>query len=238
MKMRLVLEIVLALVVVLFGATLWREHHRAAELEGYYKQVNDSTVAEVAAWKAKAHSLEALKDAAKEEKGKLVAGVQIRTKPDTVYVPAKVVLTKDSSGTRTASLTDTTKMGIEIKVDAEAPPYPAPLKLGYNLVVPEFTPEVGFMKKGDFYVALVSWAGQEFTVENAFHLPEKPLPRFEVLAGANEYASIDGKLDTPQIYAGVNLRVSGKDWVGLIGKVGWGEEGRIGLRWERKLWSR
>lgn len=227
-----------AVLLVLWGMNLWREKRAAEDLAGYYKQVNDSTVAEVAAWKAKAHSLEALKDAAKKEKGGLVAGVEIRTKPDTVYVPVHDVVTVTKDETRTASLTDTTKMGIEVEVSAEAPPAPADLKLGYRITVPEFHPQVGFLKKGDSYVALVSWAGQEFTIEDAFHLPEKKAPRFALIAGASEFATLDGKLLSPEGYGGVNLRVSKKDWIGLVGRMGWQAGARVGIRWERNLWER
>ena len=146
-------------------------------------QLNDRTLARHVQFKADTDSLGEAVAAADALNGELVAALAIRTIPDTVYVPIDTVTTQfDTTSvgvTRTASLTDTTDLGIEITVEAEAPPMPAALKLGYKVVVPEFRPEIGFVETDDGIFATVSWADMEFNVEAPFFRPpsaqHKPL---------------------------------------------------------------
>jgi hypothetical protein len=72
-----------------------------------------------------------------------------------------------------------------LHIDAEAPAFPAPFKLGYSLTVPAFSPSVGFVQTGNSYAAVVTWAGQQIKIDNAFVLPQ---PRVKFVAGLNVLA--------------------------------------------------
>lgn len=150
------------------------DRFRAPTAPGPHITVNDSTQAQLAAIRIEKGELQGLVDAEKTLHGKLVAGFQITVKGDTLVrlaASAPTVVRPDSS--RHATLTDTTK-GYTIVVDAEAPPFPANLQLGYHVTTPDFKPQVGFVKRDDGYYAVATWAGQTFTTDHAFFAPEKP----------------------------------------------------------------
>lgn len=154
-------------------ATSLFQRFRAAP-PGPHVLVNDSTQAQQAAIRRETEQLKAVVDAAKTLQGQLVAGFQITVKGDTIYqAPVKTVTTVLPDSSRHATLTDTTK-GYTIEVNAVAPPFPDKLQLGYKITTPAFKPQVGFVKRGDGYYAVASWAGQTFTTEHAFFSPEKP----------------------------------------------------------------
>lgn len=164
-------ELVLVFVLVFLGWNQYQQRQDSrmmAALLQHQIALNDSTWAILASGKTRSGELEAVKTGAKELGGKLVAGVRLVTRADTVYVPLREAETTQQDSIRYAQVRDTTESGVEIAVDAEAPPYPAPLKLGYQVVVPPFTPEVGFVRVGDRYTAVVSWRGQQVQVEDAY----------------------------------------------------------------------
>ena len=144
-------------------------------------QVNSITLARFAKYRADKDSLSNALAAAEAMNGTLVAALAIRTKPDTVYVPTNPTDTRfDTTAigvTRTASLSDTTDMGISIDIEAKAPPEPAALELGYKLVVPEFRPEIAFIETDEGVFASVSWANQKFQVEAPFYEPRTDNPK-------------------------------------------------------------
>src|SRR4051812_9398680 len=160
-------RLTLGVAAVVFAWLAWQGHFAKppVKLVGQ-TQLNDSTVAAPASTSLGRHELPALTDAANALHGRLVAGVSFHTRPDSTVRALKEVTTSRVDSTRKAVLVDTTKMGVVLHIDAEAPAFPAPLKLGYSLTVPSFSPKVGFVQTGDSYAAIVSWAGQQITVDN------------------------------------------------------------------------
>jgi hypothetical protein len=185
------MKLIYIFLALLIGFLAWgqftqlKENKALSALLKHQVALNDSTQAILAAERSRRGELEAAKEGAKALGGRLVAGVRIQTRADTVYVPLTDVETVEREGTRYATVEDSTKLGIKIRVDAAAPPYPSPLQLGYNVIVPEFNPEVGFVQVGDQFVAVVSWAGQEFTLEETFFDPRTKrtagLPKWAVV---------------------------------------------------------
>lgn len=170
-------RILLALVAILSvsqGVVLYVRHKndkaRIGAFLSKHALVDEDTQAMIASLKAENDSLKGVTRAAKDLKGKLVAGVAIRIKTDTVYVPMVETITVQlPDSARSASLLDTLPNGSRIKISALAPKFPNPLSIGYELTTPELRPEVGFVKlKNGQYAAVVHWEGQEFSVESAF----------------------------------------------------------------------
>jgi hypothetical protein len=197
--------------------------------------INDSTTGQVTRPTRQPGTLGGLVDATRTAGGRLVAGVQIRTKVDTLYVPVTEVPTETTDSTRTAVVVDTTNTGVQIRIEAEAPPHPAPLKVGYEVVTPEFNPQVGFVRTGRSYMAVVTWGGQQFRVENAFFEPPKR-PSTELVTGVRS-GVLDGELLDPEVYAGLRQRVAGVT-VGVTGSVSRTNDPRLTVSVERALWSR
>lgn len=169
----------------------WMEAERAKErAEGVTLAINDSTVGKWTKLRADKDSLQASLQAAEELNGELIAALRIATKPDTVFVVDTVWATtfEEVAGVgirRTATLVDTTDMGIELTFNAEAPANPrSPLVLGYQVMVPSFTPEIGFVRTDEGVVATVTWANQDFTVEAPFFKEENNFDRLSLSAGA------------------------------------------------------
>jgi hypothetical protein len=172
---------------------------------------------------------------------KFIAAVTIKTKPDTVRVPVKEVIpsTVLPDGTRKAELTDTTALGYIVTVKAEIPLAPANPKLGYSFIVPSFEPQVGFVKIGNSYAAVVRWKDQSFTLENAFVVPaERRDPNW------NLYASVGGSYSTTEKTYGsptaaLNLdRKVGKGSFTVSGAANLAGDRGIAVRYNRSLWSR
>lgn len=198
-------------------------------------QVNDSTQALLAQIRREKDELRALQDAAKTLRGSLVAGLQITVKADTLR--GSVVSAPTTSGadsTRYATRTDTAK-GYTITVRAEAPPK-GNLKLGYEIGTPEFRPQVGFVKRGDGYYGVVSWAGQNFTTTDAFYTEAKERP-LSLRVGATAKGSPDdnalGATIRGDVYGALQYdikRVSTQLRVGHDGRA------YLGVNIEKKLW--
>jgi hypothetical protein len=224
-------------------AILWVAHcgkgdHTVLQ-PGWQMRVNDSTLAVVADHRTERDELPALKDAAETLNGRLVAGVQIHTKADTVYAPLREVIqsTVEPDSTRNAVLVDTTESGIEVRVEGRAPPYPANLLLGYHIVVPEFNPEVGFVKVGNSYAAVVSWRGKQYTVENAFYAPQPTLPGWELNVGVRAGVTQE-QVNSPQVFAGLQRKVGDRIMVGITGVSGVELKPQLEVSVKRVLWSR
>lgn len=194
-------------VVLLFGAKGYYDTYAAMKsLEQQNSaliHVNDSTQARVAKLRGDKEMYEALYETEKVLNGKLVAAASITVPADTVIrYRDRVVTVTDSTGTRTAQVQDTSENGIGIKIDVEAPPFPADLAIGYEITTPEFKPQVGFLRTGETYTAVVTWAGQRYTLEDAFYAPEKQWPlslRFGIEATGS-----------PAENAALGARVSGR----------------------------
>jgi hypothetical protein len=191
---------------------LWRRHTAPPAIT---VKVNDSTTAQSTVPTTSKADLPALVDAAKTLGGKLVAGTKIKTKPETVYVVRRIAPTTISftDSSRTATRTDTTK-GYIVTIEADAPKFPAPLKLGYNIVTPSFTPEVGFVERDGSYYAVVSWAGQQTEVSKSFYQVPKTRP-LALIAGADVIgtptATVSGAAVRGRAYVGVTY-TSAKKW--------------------------
>lgn len=215
----------------------WKEGKADAERPAIHMDVNDSTQAELARVKMQRDSLAALWDASKTMGGRPVAGVKIVVRPETVYVDRQEVVTVNTpDSARYGTLTDTTPGGYVVKIEAEAPKYPAALKLGYTLTTPEFSPEVGFVKRPEGYFAVVSWAGVNFEVKNAFFTPPKERP-LTVLVGADLLGSPSDNI------AGAKLSLSGygavkyatPKWDYLL-KAGHNGSPFVGLGVQKRVW--
>lgn len=230
-------RITLGVAVCAFAWLAWHEHNvkPPVKLVGQ-TQLNDSTVAAPAATSLGRHELPALTDAADALNGKLVAGVSFHTKADTTIRSLKEVTTSTVVGdsTRKAALDDTTAMGIVLHVDAEAPAFPAALKLGYSLSVPSFNPKVGFVRTGDTYAATVSWGGQKITLDDAFYLPPK---KWRLVAGATVLAD-SAKIHSPEFYLGLNHKLGSNYELSLQGVTGISKEKqvRVGIQRELLTW--
>lgn len=137
-------------------------------------QVNENTVAIVAALKRENDQLKLAKAAAKDMGGKLVGGVTLVVPRDTVFIPlaSGATTTADSVGTRYSTRTFQLTEGTA-RVDAAAPPT-GPLLIGLNWTPHPFEPEVGLVRKNDSYFWTVSWKGQTVEAKDAFYTPPKP----------------------------------------------------------------
>jgi hypothetical protein len=227
---------VLGVAAVVFAWLAWQGHFAKppVKLTGQV-QLNDSTVAAPAGTSLGRHELPALTDAADALHGKLAAGVSFHTRPDTsVRSLGEVTTVSRVDSTRTAVLVDTTKMGVILRVDAEAPAFPAPLKLGYSLTVPAFSPSVGFVQTGDSYAAVVTWADQVVKIDNAFVLPQ---PHVKLVAGVNVLADT-AKVHSPEGYIGVKTRLGRNYEVRVAGSRPISGPWNLQLGLERVLWSR
>jgi hypothetical protein len=191
-------------------------------------RLNDSTEARLT--RQYADSLDALRKAAKQMGGTLIAGVRIVIKPETLYVPVdSQPTTIDPDSTRRASVTDTTANGTVVRIDAVAPPFPAPLSVGYEVRTPPFTPQVGFVRRKDGYYAVVSLGGHRFETSSAFYAPERVRPLSVVVGGtvagspddnalgATLHGSLYGALKYTRGATSTQLRagVAGRPFVGL-----------------------
>jgi hypothetical protein len=196
-KTVILLVSLLAAIGAVFAAV--KEARGRKQVKADYAVLLEDVKVQRAQTKAARDSLAVLKAAAEALGGKLIGGVTIVTKPDTIYIPVTVAPTavfEDSS--RYAVRTDTLKGGYVVDLQAFAPPYPAPLELGANLYIPEFRPNIGFIRSNDgkTYHVAVDWAGMDYTLTNAFHVPE-PMPRYPqrmVRVGTN-IISIKGDLN-------------------------------------------
>lgn len=215
---------------------LRNQSHRRAAAElarDQVIQVNDSTRAVIAQLTADKEDLWALLDAAKSMDGKLVAGVRVVIKRDTIYVPVREVVTvAHEDGSRTATKTDTLPGGYHLRIDATAPPFPAPLQLGYNLETPEFAPEVGFVQRGKAYYAVVTWSGQTYQVKGAFYRQPARRP-LRLVAGAN--GALHDTRVTGDLYTAVAYTLSDRDIV-KVGAHYAGDTPFLGIGYERTLW--
>lgn len=229
-----------AFLILTLGASAfgWFHEHQArktVELQNHsLVLVNDSTQARLARVTRENGTLQAIADAAKPLGGKPVAGVTYTVKSDTIYLPAKPVpTTTQPDSTRVASFTDSTK-GYKLRIEATAPPFPAPLRLGYTLVTPEFHPQVGFVKAGDGYYAVVSSAGQTFTTKDAFFVP--PHERALSLNVGSEIwgAPQDHRIYRATAYAGIAYETPTHWTTQLEG----GYDGKlyVGLRVQKRIW--
>lgn len=227
---------VLAIVLVGLGVMRYVEMKRAYESARQRSEVlqviNDSTEARVALLKRENGTLRALVDASKTMDGKLVAGVRIVVKSDTVRVPTAPVTTELHGYERRAQVTDTLKGGYQVTVTAVAPPHPGALQLGYNLVTPEFRPEVGFVQTKDGSVhAVVSWADQKFEIQDAFFVQKNR--RLSVEAGVEQVLTQQDATVAGYVAAQYQL----KDRLGVYTTVGHSLEApyvAVGASW--RLW--
>jgi len=240
----------LALVSDVFGAgKAWVEAEKANErAETISIVINRGIIARYVKFRAEKDSLQGVVEAADKLNGELIAALAIHTKPDTVIVYRAAAPTsfEEMLGIgiqRTASLTDTTDMGIEVTFSALAPANQnEPLQLGYQVMVPSFRPEIGFVQTEQGVVATVSWANQEFDVEAPFFQRPPALggrDRLELVAGGAVGALLNPFEDIPlfvHAYASLNLSVGSKWQIQApVGITNMGPYAAIGI--EKKLFG-
>jgi len=84
------------------------------------------------------------------------------------------------NGIRVANFRDSTFAGL-IEGTVVAPEYPSPLRIGYTIHRPAFSPTIAFVQVGDTVVAAVHWQGEEARVVAPYWKSEyhrKPLQLF------------------------------------------------------------
>lgn len=231
-------SVAIALALVVGAWQFYKATHKQEEPVGWTTHPNDSTTAIVAS--PSVHDLPALTDAARTLHGKVVAGVSIKTKPDTIFVPTKEVIpsTVLPDSTREATLQQDTA-GYRIRITAIAPPFPQPLKIGYSFITPAFTPEVGFIRTGSSYAAVVSWGGKHLTIPNAVFLPdERRIPSWALTGQVGAESDVGGeRVITPAVALQLSyLRESGLG-VAATGTVTQGHN-QLQLMLVRRFWSR
>jgi len=176
--------VILGLLAVGIVTAGWREYQRErqarvlAELRLHQQyQVNDSTVARLAATAAAKDSLGGLFIAADQLNGQLIAGFRLHVHAkETVLVHDTLPTTLLPDSTRVATFRDSTFAGT-ISGTVTAPPCCVPLRLQYTLQRPEFSPSVGFVRIGSAVAAVVSWQGEEVRVEAPFADLPRPVKR-------------------------------------------------------------
>jgi hypothetical protein len=202
--------IALSVGIVVMGWMIWKDRPAPVPPSAPV-QVNDSTQLLAAQLELARGELRALRDAAKQVHGKPVAGVRIEIRPETIYVERTNQPTDSlQDGTRIAKLVDTTKEGVQVEISASAPPSPAPLGIGYRLVLPPFAPEVGFILKDGRYYAVVTVPGRSFTTSQAFFTVPS-VRRFGIIAGG-QIMTQDSRL-LGLGFAGVDLHLNSRSSV-------------------------
>lgn len=149
---------------------------------GQLIQVNKNSTATIAQLKSENAELKLSKTAAHDMGGKLVGGVKIVHKMDTVYYPVTTWTTiRDSTGRRADHLFMVAEGDAFVHVEA---PATGDLKIGLDWKPNPFEPEVGLVKKGDEYYWVVSWQGQRLEAKEAFYKPPRE-HLINFLAGAS-----------------------------------------------------
>ncbi len=145
-------------------------------------QLNDSTQAKLAASKLEKDSLEVLLKAAKQLNGKLIAAMRIKVPAkETVIVHDTTETLVYADGTRTSVFKDSLEW-VKLSGTVTAPPYPAPLKVTYDITRPAFNPAVGLIQSGDAVYAVVSWQNEKASIQVPYQRIPPKVPR------SNSYA--------------------------------------------------
>ena len=212
----------------------WRHNVvQTTQCEGLTLVVNDSTTAQCAKLRADRSSLAALKDAATNLHGDLVAGTKIIVKHDTVTKTIREIVTvTDSGGTRRATLADTTQ-DYQVRIDAEAPPT-GKLKLGYTVITPEREIQVGFVKRHDGYYAVASGRGVKTT--ESFFTPERERPIGLVAGGVLRGGPKDNLIGASLRYDAYAAIQYGGPQMHYQLRVGHDGSPYVGLAIEKRFW--
>jgi hypothetical protein len=195
--------VALSLLVLILSVVIWKDRHRP--VDPYPQLVNDSTQILQAENASLRSELRALKATARKLRGELAAGVRVEIHPETVYVAASPQPTDSlADGTRVATVRDTTADGLQVNIDASAPPV-GNLWIGYQVIQPPLNPEIGFIKRGDAYYATVVLPNRQFTSSDAFFTVPRPR-RVQVLVGG-QVLTMDQQLQVLG-FAGTSLRLN------------------------------
>lgn len=198
-----------ALLLVLLGfsydyiATRIANRHLLAEKDKII-QVNEHSQATIAMLRRQNNELRLANRAAKDMGGKLVGGVKLSVRRDTIKVDRKPVETLEVDSIRYAQHKETTPDG-DITVDVWAPRYPHPIEIGLLWEPVPFEPEVGLVQKGDNYYWVVSWKGQTVTPKEAFFRPPRG-HKINFVVGGSVISTQDNRVVTFSVspYAGID----------------------------------
>lgn len=182
------------------------ERNSLKEDVAYLGRINDSTLAEAASLRRQVGTLSALVDAAKSVDGKLVAGVQLKIPADTIVIKESVVPVDTIGETRVGEL-DTVVRGVGINVLATVPPFPDPITMSARVDIPALAPQVGFIKVGNSYHAVVSNGTDSIVLQDAFFTVERA-PRFELFTKGGVAIPFGDAHITPFISAGIRAPIS------------------------------
>jgi hypothetical protein len=182
------------------GCAVERAQRRSADdafVAQYRRQVriNDSTVVELAAAKAKLKEVQGLALAARELNGKLEAGIKVvlrgdtargrvTARPETVFVAESTrLVSRDSVG---FPFRDSTSAGV-LRGDVTVARDLSGAAIEYEFVPSPISPEIGFVRIGGKYVAVVTCSSCATIRLEApfadFRPPPPPLLRREFRAG-------------------------------------------------------
>jgi hypothetical protein len=180
--------LILAIAIVAIAYRAWhseRDDKTAAQAALVtQRKLTDSTVAVLASERADKTQLKELLESAKKVNGALMAGLSIHIAPrETTIVNHPIVTVTNPDSTRTGLFSDSTFAGT-ISGMVTAPPCCAPLAIQYSVKRPAFDPKVGFIQVGNRLAAVVSWQGEEVTIEHPYGKLEPPTKRFIPFADA------------------------------------------------------
>lgn len=131
--------------------------------------------AELTQAKYERDSVRALLNAAKQLNGELIAALRIRiAQRETVFIHQTIETRMLPGGTRTATFADSTTWAwVKGKVTAPADTG-QPLSVQYTLGRKAFTPQIGVVKTGDAYFAVVQWEGERIQLDKPFFRAPQP----------------------------------------------------------------
>lgn len=154
---------------------VWGKVHAAEASEGIQKRINDSTVILLSNERLNKERLQTIVDAGNYINGKPVAGISITIPQRDTVIKWDTLETRTTVDEwRTAKFEDSTFAGTVVGT-ITAPPCCAPLGLEYTITRPEFSPQIGFVKRGQSVYGVVSWRGEEVEITASYYkLPPAP----------------------------------------------------------------
>ena len=109
--------------------------------------------------------------AEKQLNGKLRAALTAHVAARDTVLVERPLETDTTDQTRTAHFRDSTFAGV-ISGTVVAPPFPSPLRIGYQVSRPEFNPTIAFVQVGERMVATVYWQDEHVEVQAPYWKPE------------------------------------------------------------------
>lgn len=244
----ILLSVLIGALLLVVGTLGWKVYTGGKELNSLRANIEiirGDAKLRVADLERKNGELEELLRHAEEVGGDLVGGVVITVPADTIERPVgetPITVVDTATLIRTATLADTLDTGHEIYVTATTGDYPDPIHIGYKLILPEFNPQVGFIRRGDQYFAIVHWADQKFEVAEAFYTvpKERSLGIFAGMESTTIFPETSGRVYMALRYSSGNWNfyIQGGTWMYTTFAYDRIRENPlyVGVRVERRIW--